>query len=177
MGRRKIKPEVVPDEMGVNPFVSGYSEKLSIPVRKLERKVLNKFDEPDISEFFMEATRFTKLYEVAGGKAKMMQLPLRAKEMFLYILFYLESGNEFIWINRYEYMKQNNIRSVNTYKAAILELSYKGFICPHVKLKDVLWINPHHFFKGSRIDKYPAALKVIIKEEVKAVQPTENDKS
>lgn len=161
MGRKKIRPEIDESKMGLNPFVGGYEIKLEIPVRKLERKVTNKFDNPDVQEFYLEVAPYTKLYEVAGGKEKMAKLPLRSKEMLLYILHYLESGQEYIWINRSEYMKMNGIKSVNTFKTAVEELSLRSYVCPHVKIKDLLWINPGLFFRGNRVDKYPNNLKIV----------------
>jgi len=160
-GRPKIKPEIDEDKLGLNPLVEEAGTDFVIPVRKTIRDVTNKFGDLDLSEFQREATPFTKVFETAGFRARMVGLPIRAKEMMLHIIHSLESGQEYIWINRQLYMSENGIKSVNTYKSAIEALSLRRYVCPHIKIKDLLWINPKHFFKGDRISKYPKNIKII----------------
>jgi hypothetical protein len=155
MARLKKKPDLSPESIGPNPL----AETLEIQVTRKYHKVLNKYDEKDEVEYSLDKTPFTKVYEVKQGKVNMIDLPLRSKELYLYVLYSLESGQDIIWIDRMVYMDRMKIRSVNTFKEAVWGLSLPKYIYPHAKLKDVYWINPHYFFKGNRINKYPNNIK------------------
>lgn len=160
-GRPKVKPDIDESKLGLNPLIDEEGHKLIIPVNKGSYEVeRNKFGDPDKKEFLYESTPFTKVYEVAGFKDMTKELPVRAKELLLYIIMYVESGHEWVWINRKSYMADNGIKSVNTFKTAVEELAKRRYICPHVKIKDLLWINPKHLFKGDRIAKYPKNIRV-----------------
>jgi len=163
MGRLKIRPEIDESKLGLNPLIGDEDYKLRIPARKKSRNVINKFKEPDVKEIYIEATPFTKVFDVTGGKDNMMNLPIRSKELLLYVMYYIDVGCEYIWINRQEYMKNNGIKSVNTFKKAIEDLSIRRYVCPHIKIKDLLWINPYYFFKGDRLGKYPNNIEVLKK--------------
>jgi hypothetical protein len=155
MGRTKEKPDL--DNAGVNPF----SESLQILMSNNTTHVKNKFGEDDKIVANYESVRYTKVFDQTGVKALVASLSIRAKELYLHIMYSLESGEDILWIHRGRYMGMYGIRSVNTYKDSVKDLAEKGFIYPHVSLKDVYWINPHYFFKGDRRMKYPNRVKIV----------------
>jgi hypothetical protein len=154
MGRIKEKPNL--DNAGINPF----SSELKIRVNKKYKDVLNKFGDADKLESVFESVGHTKMFDQVGAKALVSSLSVRAKELYLHIMYSLISGQDILWIHRDRYMEMYGIKSVNTYKDAVGDLSDKLFVYPHASLKDTYWINPHYFFKGSRQSKYPNNLVI-----------------
>lgn len=153
-------------EVGVSPFESG----LVIPINKSYSEVRNKFGDVDVKESDMEATKFTKVYDVSSNRDKIVGLPIRCKELWLYIIHSLEIGQDYIWIDRRAYMDNMGIKSINTFKLAINKMceSVNGqYLQKHSTIKDVYWINPVYIFKGSRINKYPNRLKIMNDVRVK----------
>jgi hypothetical protein len=160
MARLKERPDL--DNIGINPF----SAELKIRVNRKYKEVLNKFGDADKLESVFESVGHTKVFDQVGAKALVCSLSIRAKELYLHVMYSLVSGQDIIWIHRDRYMELYGIKSVNTYKDAVRDLSDKLLIYPHASLKDVYWINPHYFFKGNRQSKYPNNL-VINKNENK----------
>lgn len=152
----KKKAGVVEDDMGINPF----TKNLEIYATKRAAKLLNKFGDEDIKETELEATPYTKVFEVEGAKGQLYDLPVRSKELYLYLIHAIKSAHDYLVINKEEYMKKMGITSVNTYKSALRGLSDAGYVTKHTSIKDVLWINPHYFFKGSRLNKYPRSIVI-----------------
>jgi hypothetical protein len=134
---------------------------LQINVTRTRRDIINKFGNADYIEGQFESVRYTKVFDQTGVKALVSSLSIRAKELYLHILYSIESGEDILWIHRSRYMVTYKISSVNTYKDAVRNLAENGFIYPHVSLKDVYWINPHYFFKGDRANKYRDKVKVV----------------
>jgi hypothetical protein len=155
------KPEINEEDMGINPF----TKKLEIYVYKKEQYVLNKFGKPDIKEFDLEVAKYTKLFDVPGDKKLLSFMPIRSKELYLFIMYSLTSSKDYVWVDKKSYMKTMGINSINTYKTAINGLCDASIIYKHHWIPDVFWINPQYFFKGSRINKYPD--NIIIKENQK----------
>lgn len=148
MTRIKKRPDL--HSVGNNPF----NEGLIVEVNKKVYDVINKFGNGDAIVYSMESTPYTKVFEVAGAKKRVMELPVRSKELLLYFMHSIDSGMDVLWIDRVGYMKAYGIKSVNTFKDAVRALSDSLFIYPHASIKDVYWINPHYFFKGNRVTKY-----------------------
>lgn len=155
MGRKKLKIEIDESTMGVNPFI----ENFEIYVTKKTSKVINAIGYITVKDFDLEKTPYTKIFEVEGAKKQVCDLPIRSKELYLYFIHSIKGAKDYLRIDKDAYMKQMGIKSVNTYKEAIKGLSDNSYIYPHYSLRDVYWINPHFFFKGSRITKYPDAVK------------------
>lgn len=152
MARTKKKPNF--DEIGNNPF----AQNLVIKINRKRHRVLNKFEQVDKMEVNLDAGRGCKVFEIAGYKALMMTLPIRAKELYLYLIHSLDDAQDYIWIDRVSYMKAHGIKSVNTFKDAVKALEERDYILQHhykTIFKDVYWINPRFLFKGSRPNKYP----------------------
>lgn len=145
------RPEINEEEMGKNPLV----KKLEILITKKKQDVINKFGQIDIKEYDLEYAKYTKLFDVPGDKKMLSAMPIRSKELYLFIMYSLTAGKDWLWVDKMAYMKTMAITSINTYKTAIRGLSDNNIIYPHSWMKDVFWINPQYFFKGSRINKYP----------------------
>lgn len=157
MGRTKKKPDLDETNVGINPF----EQKLEIRVRSGYNKRLKGGVEVK-EEWEAEYDPYTKVYEIKGYKTNMQALPIRSKEMLLFLIHSVESGKDWIWINREDYMRDNAIGSVNTYSKALNVLCDMGYISKHRKT-DVYWINPQIFFKGNRIRKFYNKIKEVEK--------------
>ena len=140
---------------------------LKIDATKVTDKNKFRIDDEGIKhpvEYLIERERNVKIYYFPGAKDIIGNLSAQAQRLYLFILYHMEPGQDYIYLNKVLYMAQNKIKSVNTFKDAIKELSRYCFVSLSVDYKDVYWINPMLFFCGSRIVKYPD--KVIIKAEV-----------
>lgn len=157
MGRPRKISEITEDNLGINPF----SFNLKIDVTKKKRVVINKYGNEDIDEYSLESTPYTKIFEYANLKDKVNSLGIRAIELLFFIINNLKGQQDYIVINRNEYMKLKGISSINTFKKAVYELCKDdGYIYPHATLCNVYWINPRFMFKGSRLNKYPKNIVV-----------------
>lgn len=151
--------EIDSDKLGLNPFI----ESLVIPVNKLlmtgqykatkevaaDGKVIMLPVEVDI-----EADTHCKVYNDARRRKMMVLLSKPGKELFLWLIYEMESGKDYVWINKKRYMRENGIKAYNTYMAAIKDLMASGFIAKTIA-GDVYWVNPSLFFHGSRKGKFP----------------------
>ena len=155
--KREFKPVFNEEMLGTNPF----TDKLVVYVSRIEYKGQFKKDKdgyvlPVIGEIEYES--LCKIYVNSEKRKKTNALSTRAKELLLWLLYEVKSNEDFIWINRVRYMNENNISSVNTYRAAVKDLIIHGFITRSV-VNAIYWINPSLFFSGNRIAKYPKNIK------------------
>lgn len=160
--RGKKMPDYDDDKLGTNPLVGN----LSIPVNKKYKEVLRN-GVPLEEEHTMEATKFTKIYEFTDDKYHSVIMPIRCKEMLLYIIMSMEQGKDFIWIDKASYMENMGIKSPHTWRKAVAWLSLKNYISKHAAIKDFWWINPRFIFKGNRIAKYPNNIGVKYNDKFK----------
>jgi hypothetical protein len=152
------KQELDEAELGINPFVSS----LKIPVNSVRSdnkyRVHDKSSGEDsiyeLANFDYEATPYCKVFSDKQRRTIMAKLKPRSKDLFLWIGYELKSGKDYIWINKVRYMEENEVGSINTYKSAIVELMQTGIIAK-IHVMDYYWINPHWFFNGNRITKFP----------------------
>jgi hypothetical protein len=117
-------------------------------------------------EVELERDEYCKVYTKSENRKIVAQLSPSAKSLFLWIVYELESGKDYLWVNKRRYMEENSVSSINTYKKAIAELARLTFICASV-VKDVYWINPKLMFAGSRINKYPKNIELYKKQNQK----------
>jgi hypothetical protein len=135
--------------LGKNPFVNS----LSIPVNKIKGKNYVMDDDVLVKEIIeLEATRFTKIFVSSERRKIVNDLSSCSQRLFLWLIFEIDEGCDWVYINKDRYLKEQNL-SYNTYTKARDELIRYGFISPTV-IKDVFWINPDMFFQGNRIKKY-----------------------
>lgn len=150
MGRKRLKPEITEELLGGNPLTA---TNFTIYVRKVKRAHKGTKGEHIAVEVELEVEKFVKVYAGAGNRTKMGELGVAAKTLFLWLIYELDSGKDYIWVNVDRYMDEMGINSVNTYKTAIAELVKKQFMAVSL-IRDVYWINPRLFFCGSRVNKY-----------------------
>jgi hypothetical protein len=81
-------------------------------------------------------------------------LSLRSKEMFLWIIGRLKSGEDVVLIHPENYMALFDIASVSTVRKAIKGLINADIIA-RSDVRNVYFINANYFFRGSRIRKWP----------------------
>lgn len=151
------KPDFTNKNLGINPC----SVPLQIPVNELVFKdqyvrdgniLINASKE-------VESTPYSKLYVTAERRKIIASLSAAAKELYIWIMYEVKTGEDALWINKQRFMEENST-SLNTYKKAIEELVRYALVAFTV-VKDVYWINPDFFFKGDRIAKYP---QCVVKE-------------
>jgi hypothetical protein len=109
----------------------------------------------------IEKKQNVKLFYCSGCKDMIYNLSPGAKSLYLFVLYNLDSGQDWIQLNSQWYMAKNNIKSINTYKEAVKELCRYLFLAQTADYKDVFWINPMLFFSGNRIAKYPGKVKIV----------------
>ncbi len=158
-----MKKQQIIDEskLGLNPLVNN----LQIEATKLtdiNKFVLFEGVQVPVSTL-IEKRQNTKLFYCSGCKDMVYNLSPGAKSLYLYVLYNLEGGQDWIQINVQWYMTKNSIKSINTYKEAAKELCRYLFLSKSVDYNDVYWINPMLFFSGNRIAKYSD--KVVIRGE------------
>lgn len=144
--------------LGGNPFV----ENLVVEVSQIEYKHQFKKDKdgdivPVIGE--LEYEKFCRVMISPERRLKTTKLSPRAKELLLWLLYEADNNKDYLWINRVRYMKENEIASMNTYRAAVNELIANCFITRSV-VNAVYWINPDLFFNGNRITKFKQNLRL-----------------
>lgn len=141
-----------------NPFTF----TLSLPVTKIISNVSYSRSPEDgmilNSVFYQEQIESTRVYH-CKAKEDVYKLSDKAIRLYMYILYNLKSGKDFIQINEEYYMKKNGIKSINTFKAAKMDLIQNNFILPTI-YKTVFWTNPNMFFNGNRLKKYPHNLNI-----------------
>lgn len=151
--------EIDGERLGRNPFI----ESLSIPVNKIQIQGQYRATKDILAdgkplmlpvEIDIEADTHCKVYNDARRRKTMVVLPKAGKELFLWLIYEVEAGKDYVWINKKRYMRENGIKAYNTYRAAIKDLIGGGFISGTVAT-DVYWVNPALFFCGSRKGKFP----------------------
>lgn len=157
--KRDFKKEVTDEMVGKNPF----TVSLRIPVNTL---VSDKYWEKSKDELGnliiapadvdLEKTPYCKLFVDAKRRKNVGELSSRGKDLLMFIFYEVETGKDYVWINKGMYMKENNVASLTTYKTALKELITKGFLAGTAYASNGWYfINPDLFFNGSRVNKFP----------------------
>jgi hypothetical protein len=146
-----VKPNTSKLEGRINPF----TYTLEIKLKQLENTNAFSLDEGAIvhQTYTVESSPKVSLYVKPEHRLIQNNLFSCAKELLLWLLYTLETNQDFIWINKVRYMKETST-SDNTYRKAIDNLERYGFL-DKTPVKDTYWINPEFFFKGDRKNKYP----------------------
>ncbi len=118
--------------------------------------VVNRVGEEDVP---LERCSYSKVFRLVVNREKVDRLSLNGKQLFLWILYRVDYGNDWILVERDKYMKSHEISSVNTYKSAVENLVDNGIIA-YSTIKNIFFINPKIFFMGSRAKKYPENVKI-----------------
>ena len=152
------KPIFDKKTIGLNPFLV----PLKIPVYKLKAKHEYNIDSEGVltpKEILLEQTPKVNIYVKTEHRLVVNSLNKNTKELFLWLIYSIETNEDYLWINKTRYMKELGITSINTYKSALKELIRYGII-QYTVITDVFWINPEFFFKGSRIETFPSNIIV-----------------
>lgn len=155
-----MSKEIDRKELGSNPFVSG---DFKVVVRKLlDFEKLKKDDEGDWlpTENIMEQEKFVKIYTSDKRWKKSEDVGIENLNeyglgLFFWLMFRLKSGEDWVYLDKEDFMKDRGIGSINTFKKALTELLKKNIICAIVGCRGYYWINPKFFFMGSRINAFP----------------------
>lgn len=171
---RVTRPVIEEDKLGDNPFTA--VELFQIPTRRYET---SSFDKK--GDVFLPAVRvseyqdYTKLYAEPAFRLRTNKLSLRAKEMFLWIMYTIKAGQETIWINRERYMKEMGISSNTTVLTTIKDLIKLNYLAKTAEGKDMYFINPKYFFQGDRLKKYHK--NTFVKYDVKEPENREDEEA
>jgi hypothetical protein len=141
----------------VNPF----SYTLEIPVVKMDdtSKFVKQSDgELYFAENTFEYEKSIKVYVSSTRRKVINQLSPNASKLLHWVEQELDYNKDYFWLNKARYMDETGV-AYNTYKKSVGELQQYGFISLSV-VTDVFWINPHFFFFGNRIGKYPKSVKI-----------------
>jgi hypothetical protein len=150
---RVKKPAINEKKLPQNPFANS----LVIPVvgKILENHYKIDKDATKIPyEVELEYNPFVKVYSTKAHRLIVNHLQSCTKELMLWIMYSIEHGKDYIWINKKRYMEECSV-SLNTYKKALREMIRYGLLVPTGLYDNTYWINPDFFFKGSRVNKYP----------------------
>jgi hypothetical protein len=133
----------------LNPLLQNFS----FTVTQLEDKTTYQNNDGVLLPklYHLERDQHTKVFINQYNRKKVSNLSNGAKSLLLWLIFELKPGTDQIEINKIRYMKENNIKSINTFKKAIQELTDNFIIAPAKKLH---FINPRILFNGSRIKTY-----------------------
>lgn len=107
----------------------------------------------------------TSLYHSKLNDEVLMMLSLPALRLFIHIANRMESGKDWVRVNREYFMKLSGVRSVNTFKGAVRELVRYCIISPsHYDL--VFWVNPSFMFSGDRVRAFRGNVVVVSERSV-----------
>ena len=145
-------------DLGVNPFVG----TLEIGVNIREMKESYSFGEGfwNNTTFTSEQARKVSLYPSKKFNYILQGLTPMSNRLLFWLVNKMKYGEDYVKINHGLFMKDFEIKSYNTYKAALGCLIKNAILASTVE-KGVYWVNPNFFFCGSRVNKYPNNLKVI----------------
>lgn len=157
----KLPPIEQDENLKNNPFVN---ENFKIFTNKgTDANSYTKQLHPDGTAFIdirlpktyrFEKAKTTKIYISADNRKSLNLLEQNSKTLLLWIMFELDTNQDYLEIKKDRFMKENDIKSIKTYRKALQDLQINSFICPTYR-KDVYYINPKLFFSGNRITKYP----------------------
>jgi hypothetical protein len=167
----KNKPAYNEKDLGLNPFL----QSLNIKVRhntNLQRVTpINEIKLEDNivtigktitneSVYIVELDEKATLYTRAGFRLHIVGMSDKAKSLFLWLTYELDYGKDYVWINVSRYLLETDT-SLNTYKAAVIELVKNAVINPIVDMDNMFWINPVFFFKGNRAKAFQNNLELV----------------
>lgn len=153
------KPIINEEDLGINPCTI----PLQIPiVRWVSKSFQVDLDGDVLNDVYdIEIDKHVKLYQTSERRKLVMQISNSSNKLLTWIMYELTTNKDWIWVNKKRFMEETGM-SYNTYKLSITELHKYNLIQPTIQ-QDVYWINPHFFFPGNRVKKYPK--NIIIKQD------------
>ena len=155
---RRLKPKFTEESLGVNPFV----QELVVRVCSFKTGRVEENEEGirDYEYAEMEYDSHTKVYTSVIDRQIINNLSPKAKDLYLFLIYSLNTGKDYFWFNKQRYMEELSIKSATTVYNSLTELIRYGIICYTIH-KDVYWINPGFLYAGNRIKKYKNNLQVM----------------
>lgn len=152
--------------LGSNPLVG---DDFVIRISKIAHKGGFKKDGEDWLplDYDLERDKKVFVYTHRSLRESISALSGLAKGLFLWLLYEVEYGRDYIDLKKDRYMFENGLKSEWSYRKGRNELIRYKIICPTV-VRGVYWINPAYFFAGSRSKKYPSRVRmdVVRKKEL-----------
>lgn len=151
----KKKPEIDIEEIKKFSFVLE-----DIKIREFKSKNSFSFDSADGTTEVntsinkkVENQDFTKVYkENKQNRDLLLTLSREANWLFTFIAYEIETGKDYLWINKALFLEKTKLRS-NDYSKAIRELIVKDII--KVTLyKEVYCVNTSFIYSGDRLKHY-----------------------
>ncbi len=154
------KPDINKDDLKRNPFTIGDSFKINVQKVTDYRAFTQNDGIIKAKEYLAETDALTKVYVSPNNRVRMSNCSSFTQRLILWIIFKLEPGQDWLWINKKDYMLENHIKDIRTYNKSICELIRYEYILSTGLYRDTFWINPKLFFSGSRVKKYSNKLNV-----------------
>jgi len=144
--------------LGINPLI-GSDFKVVIHILKKGELINKKTGEVFNGDIKLEKQEYIKFFNLPEHRKLVAGLSGTAKSLLFFIAYSMESGRDWLKINRKRFMDENGIKSENTYRSALSELMQVNIVYVTANPK-YHWINPRLFFTGSRITKYEDRLEI-----------------
>lgn len=110
-------------------------------------------------DYDLERDKKVSVYTHKSLREAVSGLSGLAKGLFLWLLYEVDYGRDYIDLRKDRYMDENGLKSEWSYRKGRNELIRCKIICPTV-VRGFYWINPAYFFAGSRSKKYPHKVRM-----------------
>lgn len=149
------------DALGVNPFVAS----LEVKIRSVRSGYVPDEGIMVDNVVDMEVDTYVKVFDKAQLRVIMGGLSTRSLQLWMWMLYEVETGDDYVSVNVERFMKECFVKCAKTYRAAIAELWRYGYIAPVEGHKNVFWLNPAIAFKGNRAKAFPQCVVKKTKQE------------
>lgn len=133
-------------DLGKNPFLNDFK----IPIRRISKTEYEADGTPRFGSYDMELQAKCSLYVDPAFRKSIFQLKGASAQLMLWVMQKVETGNDYIHIKRETCMKELEMSSKNTYRAAIKGLCENNILGAIYGVPDIFWVNPKLYFKGQR---------------------------
>jgi hypothetical protein len=145
-----------------NPLIDGGILKGSLTTNKMTSP-MRIGDGEDMVELeggymLLENQDYARLFSSTENRELLASLSPRGAHLLLWLMVKVIKKHDLIWIDRHQYMKDAGISRQETYMNAVSDLAISKVLSKAPKFTDMYFINPHVFFKGSRLMKYISLL-------------------
>jgi len=158
MAKRRLKPNFTEEDLGANAFIS--KDRFVIKVSPGLQSVTDKNGNTHYQEKNFEKDKYCRLYNSPESRMLVSKLKPYAKELLIWLIYELDAGKDYVWLNRERYMEEAGVKSPTTVSLAVKELRFGEFIMPS-NVREIYYINPKHFFFGSRINAFKENVLVV----------------
>ena len=110
-------------------------------------------------KMILESQEYARLFMSFENRNLLSSLSPRGTHLLFWLMNKVVKGHDLILIDRHQYMKDSNISRQETYMNAVADLVMAKVLNKAPRFTDLYFINPHIFFKGSRLMKYKSELK------------------